>query len=112
MTKTMMALFAATLMTSPALADTDTPTTVGVNIDARDLDLNSADGRELLDARIGTVARQVCRRAYRSDGLAPYHARYCERVVVRAATARRDAMLAEAGTDTRFLGMTFTVTFE
>jgi len=93
------AVIAATLSAAPVLAQPGLP--AQVTIDARGLDLATAQGRTALDLRIARAARTVCGTPSPADALGHARAEACIAEVRTATAGQRETLIAAAGTDRR-----------
>lgn len=91
-------LFALTAVASPANATTAMETTVATNriVDASDLDLTTASGKDTLDRRLAVAVKAVC--AADEPGNLPVHiaVRACRNHAREGVIAQRNAMVAAA----------------
>ena len=84
--------FVALSLAVPAMAAEEAP--VEVKVAVSDIDMGSDAGLAEFDRRLLDAGRQLCRRTFRSDGMAPYHYRDCRTQMSTMIAHRRAQMLA------------------
>lgn len=88
---------AAAIKAAPAIAE-PVASTINVSlVRTADLDLSTAHGRRVLDARLGNAAREVCGIASDADLVGQNDIHKCRSDVLANARYQRGQLLAEAG---------------
>jgi UrcA family protein len=84
----------AAIKAAPALAEAPAIETNVSLVRTADLDLNSSQGRRILNLRLARAAREVCGTASDVDLNGKNEVRHCRDEVLAQARANRDAVLA------------------